>query len=44
MLDGPDGLALSMTPDAAKRSADHIAHAAREAGNQARKPVDPKKA
>lgn len=44
MLDGPDGLALSLTPDAARQSADRIAHAAREAGNQTRKPVDPKTA
>ncbi|MES2057381.1 MAG: hypothetical protein V4564_15715 [Pseudomonadota bacterium] len=36
MLDGPDGLAVSLTPDAARRSAERIARAAREAGNQSR--------
>lgn len=44
MLDGPGGLALSLTPDAAQRSADRIARAAHEAGNQSPKPVDPKTA
>jgi hypothetical protein len=34
MLDGPDGFALSMTPDAAKQSATAIAAAARKARQQ----------
>ncbi|MGH6617274.1 hypothetical protein [Sphingomonas sp.] len=36
MLDGPDGLAVSLTPDAARRSAERIARAAQEAGDQSR--------
>lgn len=35
MLDGPDGLALSLTPDAAHRSARAIGEAADEADHQA---------
>lgn len=34
MLDGPDGLAISMTPKAASHSADALAAAAREADAQ----------
>ncbi|QNQ12223.1 hypothetical protein [Sphingomonas alpina] len=36
MLDGPDGLAVSLTPDAARRSAERIARAAQEARDQSR--------
>lgn len=35
MLDGPDGLAASFTPDAAARSAESIAAAAVKAASQA---------
>ncbi|QQV78089.1 hypothetical protein H5J25_04980 [Sphingomonas aliaeris] len=38
MLDGPDGLAVSLTPDAAAKSATAIADAAREARTQTRSP------
>lgn len=34
MLDGPDGIAVSMTPGAARTSADHLRAAADEAQNQ----------
>jgi hypothetical protein len=34
MLDGPDGLALSFTPDAAAKSAAAMAKAATKAGRQ----------
>ena len=34
MLDGPDGLAVSLTPDAAAKSATAIADAARKARTQ----------
>ncbi|MEO6217962.1 MAG: hypothetical protein ABIO86_18175 [Sphingomonas sp.] len=34
MLDGPDGLALSFTPNAAAKSAEAMAKAATEAGRQ----------
>lgn len=36
MLDGPNGIALSMTPDAAQKSADRIRAAANEAFDQQR--------
>ena len=36
MLDGPDGLALSLTPEAAHRSAQSIREAADEAEGQQR--------
>lgn len=34
MLDGPNGVALSMTPAAARKSADHLRAAADEAQTQ----------
>ncbi|AOH84187.1 hypothetical protein AWL63_09615 [Sphingomonas panacis] len=34
MIDGPDGLALSLTPDAARQTAHSIDAAAREAQDQ----------
>lgn len=34
MLDGPDGIAVSMTPGAARTSADHLRAAADEAQDQ----------
>ena len=36
MLDGPDGLAVSLTPEAAHKSAADISRAATEAGTQKR--------
>jgi hypothetical protein len=37
MLDGPDGLALSLTPSAASKSAEAMAKAADKAGKQSRR-------
>ncbi|WEJ97821.1 MAG: hypothetical protein P0Y59_12670 [Candidatus Sphingomonas phytovorans] len=42
MLDGPDGLAVSFTPDAASKSASAIAAAADEAQRQSRQTKSPK--
>ncbi|MDQ2879504.1 MAG: hypothetical protein M3R41_10575 [Pseudomonadota bacterium] len=38
MLDGPDGVAVSLTPDAAHRSAKAIAEAASAAASQSKRP------
>lgn len=43
MLDGPDGIALSMTPGAARISAEHIRAAADEAQDQ-QQSADPSQA
>lgn len=42
MLDGPDGLAVSFTPDAASKSASAIAAAADEAQRQSSRTRTPK--
>lgn len=42
MLDGPDGLAVSFTPDAASKSATALAEAAIEALRQAHEAKRPK--
>ncbi|CUS44524.1 MAG: hypothetical protein V4610_21470 [Pseudomonadota bacterium] len=42
MLDGPDGLAVSFTPEAASKSASAIAAAADEAQRQSRRTRTPK--
>lgn len=42
MLDGPDGLAISFTPDAAEKYATAMAEAASKAGHQTGKARRPK--
>lgn len=40
-LNGPDGIGLSMTPEAAEETARRLARAAAEAKGQAKRPSDP---
>lgn len=38
LLDGPDGVAIALTPDAAEQTASQLVAAAREARDQSRTP------